>query len=62
MLPVKGAIIVKHVILTDGKENGHSIPGDSESTAIVALPTAASLEFLRVSEHFFFHKTTFRLL
>ena len=40
MLSVKGAIIVHHTTPPHGKENGHSIPDDSEKR--VALQTAAS--------------------
>ena len=42
---VKGAIIVDHVTPPHGK-NGRSIPDDSERTATVALPTAASPGFI----------------
>ena len=42
----KGAMFGKHVTAPHGKENGRSIPDDSERSATVALPTAASAGFI----------------
>ena len=57
-LPVKGAIIVKHVTLPPKvKENGRSMSDDCERTATVALPTASSPGFALITTVPLSHKT-----